>query len=574
MSQSQTSSASSSAGTGLKIWTLLFVVAVIPAGILAASFFTPLTTTLAILAAIAFQVIGLLMGTQIARKSTVQTPSTTSDEKPLQKSIDGLIAEMEEIAAGNLTIASEPNDDMTGAISRSVNDMTGQLRSIVEGVQSAAGGVTKSANHIRRASKSMSKESNDQASRINDASEKLLLMNESFQKVSEMTQESVEVAIEARETASKGLKAVSDTVDGMQRIRNQVSSTSWRIKRLGESSQEIGEIVQLISDIADRTSILALNASIQAAMAGDAGQGFAVVAQEMEGLAERSTDATQQVSKLIRAIQNETSEVISDMEESTREVVAGSELASQAGSTLFEIDNVSNQLVELIQASSNSVMQQADAANFISNTISDISDSSSVAAEMSQQSSHHAEQLSSMVVFLRDSVSQFTTGNDKTQSPDVDEAIVAQPLGAQPEAEIPQPEQAPATSPREDEPMAEQPEAEESGAEENDEKVKSAQQPSAAKKKKRGLKTFKKRNDRSRKVPATIRSDETNSKPQGGEVEENELEAKIWDQLREAKETMAETINPEKNSDDSGADEEKPRRSARTVARTMLNDEN
>ena len=134
---------------------------------------------------------------------------------------------------------------------------------------------------------------------------------------------------------------MTNTVEGMDRIRDQVQATSKRIKRLGESSQEVGEIVQLISDIADRTSILALNASIQASTAGDAGQGFAVVAEEVERLAERSTDATKQISSLIKAIQTGTSEAIADMEEATREVVEGSQLATQAGQTLAEINEVS-----------------------------------------------------------------------------------------------------------------------------------------------------------------------------------------------------------------------------------------
>ena len=230
-----------------------------------------------------------------------------------------------------------------------------------------------------------------------------------------MTKESVEVAVEARQTASNGLKAVSDTVDGMQRIRDQVQSTSKRIKRLGESSQEIGEIVQLISDIADRTSILALNASIQAAMAGDAGQGFAVVAEEIECLSERSTDATKQISKLIRAIQNETSEVITDMEESTREVVAGSQLAAQAGETLFEIDSVSNQLVDLIQASSASALQQADTAEGVANSMAEISRSTKDSAEKSREATRSVGRLAGMVNQLRGSVSQFKVSD----TPDV-----------------------------------------------------------------------------------------------------------------------------------------------------------
>ena len=344
--------------------------------------------------------------------SRLNMTQSDEDRDQIEASIESLIAEMKAIAAGDLTITTAVNDDMTGSIADSVNHMTKQLRSIVGQVQSAAEEVSKSAVCIREASTTTFKDSEFQALRINDASEQLLDMTESFQNVAESTQESAQVALEARQTASNGLKAVSDTVDGMQRIRNQVQSTSKRIKRLGESSQEIGEIVQMISDIADRTSILALNASIQALMAGDAGHGFAVVAEEIECLAERSTTATKEIAKLIRAIQNETSEVMADMEESTREVVAGSQLASQAGETLFEIDSVSNQLVDLIQNSSNSAWQQAERAAEIANSMTEVSLSTKESADRSREATRSVSRLAAMVSQLRNSVSQFRVSND------------------------------------------------------------------------------------------------------------------------------------------------------------------
>ncbi|MEM7454045.1 MAG: methyl-accepting chemotaxis protein [Planctomycetota bacterium] len=342
--------------------------------------------------------------------------SLSSDQnKKIQGSIKQLISEVEQIAAGDLTITTQVNRDLTGSIAASVNRMTSELRSIVERVQTAAEQVNYSSTHIREASTRMSRESDDQAERIVEASTELMEMTDSFQTVADLTNESMQVAVEARQTAANGLKAVSDTVEGMQRIRSQVQTTSKRIKRLGESSQEIGEIVQLISDITDRTSILALNASIQAAMAGDAGQGFAVVAEEIEHLAESSKDATKRISKLIRAIQSETGEVISDMEESTREVVSGSQLASQAGEKLFEINSVSNQLVELIQTSSTHARQQADTATKVAGSMSEISQATKHSAERSRQSTLAVGQLADMVARLRDSVTQFKV-NDKATS--------------------------------------------------------------------------------------------------------------------------------------------------------------
>ncbi len=434
-----------------KLLLMMLVVAIVPLTILLTTMVMGVFQTVAIITAVIIQMAGLVIAYRVvtsivsqaksinetlvqinqgdfeARAVTVTTDELgaaamalntmcdntlnllqSNDERDqIQTSIENLISEMREIAAGDLTITAEVNDDITSSIADSVNHMTRQLRSIVHQVQSAAEQVATSSATIRETSSNMSKDSDTQATRISQASQQLLEMTDSFQNVAQLTKESVQVAVEARQTASNGLKAVSDTVDGMQRIRDQVQNTSKRIKHLGESSQEIGEIVQMISDIADRTSILALNASIQAAMAGDAGHGFAVVAEEIESLAERSTDATKQISKLIRSIQNETSEVISDMEESTREVVAGSQLATQAGETLFEIDSVSNQLVELIQASSTSALQQADMASKIAVKMSEISQSTKESAEKNRQATRSVGRLSETVNQLRDSVSQF-----------------------------------------------------------------------------------------------------------------------------------------------------------------------
>lgn len=449
--QMETKFAAGSVSIQRKLLGLLLLVAVVPIIIQSTSAMTGLFQTPAMIASAALQLAGLIVGfvlvSSVARqcKSIGQTlarinngdfearaKSLTNDElgaaaaalnsmcdntlnliqsnnerDQIQESIEKLVCEMEGIAAGDLTITTEVSLDVTGAISTSVNQMTEQLRMIVKKVKVAAQQVTNSSVRIREASTEMSEDTDAQASRIGEASSQLVKMTGSFQEVAALTKESVQVAIEARQTASNGLKAVSDTVDGMQRIRDQVQSTSKRIKRLGESSQEIGEIVQLISDITDRTSILALNASIQAAMAGDAGQGFAVVAEEIERLAESSKDATQQISKLIRAIQNETGEVIMDMEESTREVVAGSELASKAGVTLFEIDSVSNQLVELIQNSSDYVLEQSDTATKVADTMSEISQSTKASADKSREATQSVGRLAEMVSQLRDSVSQF-----------------------------------------------------------------------------------------------------------------------------------------------------------------------
>ena len=344
--------------------------------------------------------------------TTLSLIQSNDEREEIQNSIENLIGEMENIAAGDLTIDAEVKDDITGSIAGTVNSMTEQLKGLVSRVQTATAQVTTSAGTIADVSNQLSEESDAQANEIGTASERVLSITEQIQLVAEQSEGSATVAKQARETATRGLEAVSNTVEGMDRIRDQVQATSKRIKRLGESSQEIGEIVQLISDIADRTSILALNASIQASMAGDAGQGFAVVAEEVERLAERSTDATKQISTLIKAIQTETSEAIADMEESTRDVVEGSELATQAGQTLTEIDNVSQQLEYLISEVSSSATEQANAATEIATTMTRISETTKQSAEKSRTATQSVGQLSGLANQLRESVAQFKVGDE------------------------------------------------------------------------------------------------------------------------------------------------------------------
>ena len=333
-----------------------------------------------------------------------------SDEKRqgVQQSIEELIGEMDRIAAGNLGVSADVKEDITGSIAGGVNNMTEQLRLIVQQVQNATYMVTSSADEIADQSTKLSQENDEQASQIENTSSEVLQITGEFQNVAAKTRESVQVAQQARETANKGYQAVTDTVQGMDRIRDQVQATSKRIKRLGESSQEVGEIVQLISDIADRTSILALNASIQASMAGDAGQGFAVVAEEVERLAERSTDATKQISSLIKAIQTGTSEAIADMEEATREVVEGSQLATQAGQTLAEINEVSQQLETSIKQVSDSALEQAEAATRIASTMNEISSTTKQSAEKSRSATEQVSALATLAGQLGDSVSRFS----------------------------------------------------------------------------------------------------------------------------------------------------------------------
>lgn len=330
-----------------------------------------------------------------------------SERDDIQQAIQKLMSEVADVASGDLTVEAEVTNDFTGSLADAINFMISQLRAIVSNVQEATLQVSSSANEIQVTTEYLSRGGDAQASQILETSAAIDEIATSIQQVAHNASEALTVAEQARLNATKGTEAVRDTIQGMDRIRDQVQETSKRIKRLGESSQEIGEIVQLIGDIADRTSILALNASIQAAMAGEAGLGFAVVAEEVERLAERSNEATKQIATLIKTIQSVTAEAVTAMEESTREVVSGSKVALMAGQALTEIDTVSNRVAEIIQSIAYAVKQQARGSEALSKSMSEISEVTQQTAAGTRQAAVSVSNLAKLADDLRASVSTF-----------------------------------------------------------------------------------------------------------------------------------------------------------------------
>jgi methyl-accepting chemotaxis protein len=325
----------------------------------------------------------------------------------IQRSIQKLLMEISGVAEGDLTKEAEVTADVTGAIADSFNFMIEQLRRVISSVQETTREVTGSANGIHNLADQLVQGSEGQAHQIVATSAAVETMAGSIRQVAENADRSARVAAQALASARRGAEAVRDTIGGMGRIRGQVQETAKRIKRLGESSQQIGEIVQLIDDIADRTSILALNASIQAAMAGEAGRGFAVVAGEVERLAERSAGATKKIAGLVKNIQGETNEAVTAMEEGTREVVEGSRLADQAGQALARIETVSTELAALIESISAAAGQQAVASEDIAQAMGDISAVTQRTAAGTRQAAISVNHLASLADELRASVSTF-----------------------------------------------------------------------------------------------------------------------------------------------------------------------
>ncbi|HDO34000.1 MAG TPA: methyl-accepting chemotaxis protein, partial [Chromatiales bacterium] len=298
-------------------------------------------------------------------------------------------------------------EDMTGAIADSINYAVDAMRGLVSTINETTVQVSSAAQETQATAMHLAEASDRQAQQITGASSAVNEMTASIEHVSRNASESAGVAQQSVLLAHNGAEAVRRTIQGMDTIREQIQETSKRIKRLGESSQEIGDIVELINDIADQTNILALNAAIQAAMAGEAGRGFAVVADEVQRLAERSGSATKQIEALVKTIQTDTNEAVISMEESTSGVVSGARLAESAGEALAEIESVSDQLADLIQNISDAARQQAQASVDISDTMNSILDITTQTATGTNETATSIGNLADLANELRKSVAGF-----------------------------------------------------------------------------------------------------------------------------------------------------------------------
>lgn len=324
-----------------------------------------------------------------------------------QQAILDLLDEIQGLSEGDLTVQASVDEAFTGAIGDAFNDAIEALRSLVTTINDTSVQVSSAAQQTQATAMHLAEASDHQAHQITAASAAVNEMAVSIDQVSKNSEESADVAQRSVELATRGGETVRRTIDGMDSIREQIQETSKRIKRLGESSQEIGNIVELINDIADQTNILALNASIQAAMAGEAGRGFAVVADEVQRLAERSGNATKQIEALVKTIQTDTNEAVISMEQSTSGVVSGAHQAEEAGEALREIETTSQQLAGLIQNISEAAGQQAQAAANISDTMNVIQEITSQTSAGTNETATSIGNLADLANELRESVAGF-----------------------------------------------------------------------------------------------------------------------------------------------------------------------
>ncbi|GHA11605.1 protein PilJ [Arenicella chitinivorans] len=324
-----------------------------------------------------------------------------------QESILKLLDEMSALADGDLTVEAEVTDQITGAIADSVNFAVIEMRELVSQINRASIQVANESELAVSNAQAVSQSNMTQAEQISAAAALMQEVTAGMRQMSEQANSSSDMASDSLKAAEQGAQAVRDTITGMENMREQIQDTSKRIKRLGESSQRIGDIVALIDDIAEQTNILSLNAAIQASMAGEAGRGFAVVSDEVQSLAERSTEATKKIAELVTTIQNDTNDAVLSMEKATQQVVSGTKVADSAGKALAEIENMSQQLSKLVQGISAGSNKQAETVTRVSEQVTQVSDSSTETSRKAQESANSIAKLLELAKDLETSVSRF-----------------------------------------------------------------------------------------------------------------------------------------------------------------------
>ena len=369
------------------------------------------TANFALWFAAAFGLLSLLLGVALGylflNEARIRAAENERENQRNQEAILRLLNEMGTLADGDLTVKASVTEDVTGAIADSINFTVDELRKVVSDINATTGEVAGATQSAQAISQRLYQASQRQSGEIQRSSALVLQMAQSINEVSASATEGSRVAQQSLSASEQGAKAVQNQIAGMNEIRAQIQESSKRIKRLGESSQEIGEIVELISDITEQTNVLALNAAIQAASAGEAGRGFTVVAEEVQRLAERSAEATKQIEALVRAIQADTQDAVNAMEKTTQGVVEGTRLSDAAGQTLAEISRVSRDLAGLVSSISAQTQTQSASVSEVTRGMQDILAVTEETSRGTQQTNVSIEELGRLAQTLRGSVAGF-----------------------------------------------------------------------------------------------------------------------------------------------------------------------
>lgn len=320
-------------------------------------------------------------------------------KEDLQRQVIRLLDDVEGAARGDLTVQAEVTADVLGAVADSFNLTIQNLREIVQRVKEAARQVNRGATDSSEFARSLSSDALRQAEELAVTLNSVQMMTDSIQRVAESARQAEDVARSAATTAIKGGEAVKRTVEGILAIRETVAETTRKVKRLAESSQEISKIVALISNIASRTNLLALNASIEAARAGDAGRGFAIVADEVRQLADRSAKASKQIEQIVLQIQSETNGVMQAMSEGTDQVIKGTNLAKEAATALEEIIQINNRIDVLVRSITADTVEQIETSRAVAHVTQSVE---LTAQETSQEAQRVSGSLGSLVNVARD----------------------------------------------------------------------------------------------------------------------------------------------------------------------------
>ena len=368
-----------------------------------------LASIITLLALLALVIVAFIwiFGSRQAKTIDSAVMMLENDGQANQMAVLNLLDEMGDLADGDLTVRAEVRENITGAIADSINYTIDSLRDLVTGINRASEQVNTATGQAQATSVGLLSAAEKQSAQITETTEAVGNMTRSILQVSSNASQASQVAQRSLQAATQGSLAVQNTIAGMNGIREQIQETSKRIKRLGESSQEIGEIVELISDITEQTNILALNAAIQAASAGEAGRGFTVVAEEVQRLAERSSEATKQIGAIVKTIQTDTNSAVAAMEKSTEGVVEGARLSDAAGKALTEIETVSNSLARLIQSISSATEAQTEVASTVTKNMQQIQEITSQTTEGTKMTAESVGQLTKLAEELRDSVAGF-----------------------------------------------------------------------------------------------------------------------------------------------------------------------